>query len=194
MDKILELYKTFLDPMKRHKRYSVLSDGSRESIADHSWSVSVLALKLGDFFQWEETDELIKYLLLHDLDEAVIGDIPYNTQKTNPGIVRVRKAANKATLDLLPNSLKTYMRSSNLSKRTKALAKFCDKLDWTLQTITPYEIGSVFETVQMQSHYLDEFFYKSRTLFKDSTAGELEFLDELEEILKNYTKREVANV
>jgi putative hydrolase of HD superfamily len=45
-----------------------------ESVADHSYGVGLLALLLGKYFN-VDTDKAVRMALLHDLGEAVIGDI-----------------------------------------------------------------------------------------------------------------------
>jgi putative hydrolases of HD superfamily len=64
--------------LKRELRHSWLSDGRRESVAEHSWSMSLLALLVHRHLaQPVETDRVLKMMIVHDLVEALAGDAPF---------------------------------------------------------------------------------------------------------------------
>lgn len=50
--------------------------GRRESTAEHSWRLSLMALTLGSELDGIDPRRLIELLIVHDLGEAVRGDIP----------------------------------------------------------------------------------------------------------------------
>jgi putative hydrolase of HD superfamily len=63
--------------LKRELRHSWLSDNRRESVAEHVWSMSLLAMVL--FNETEtEVDQLkvLKMIIIHDLVEIYAGDMP----------------------------------------------------------------------------------------------------------------------
>ena len=81
MRKLIKQYVDFhkkAEKLKTTTRHSWLTDPSRqESVAEHSWMLCLLALLLHD--QLETKTDLLKVLkmvAIHDLPEAVTGDIP----------------------------------------------------------------------------------------------------------------------
>ena len=68
----------FLDVMERMKdntRHSWTSGGRHESVAEHSWRTALMALLMKDEFAQADIDKVIRMCLLHDIGEAVTGDI-----------------------------------------------------------------------------------------------------------------------
>ena len=69
----------FLDRAERLKcntRHCVTSTGRPESVAEHSWRAALMAMLLGQAHPDLDTDRVIRMCLVHDLGEAVTGDIP----------------------------------------------------------------------------------------------------------------------
>lgn len=68
---------TIAEGLKRELRHSWLSDGRRESVAEHTWSMSLLAILLFNEIK-VEIDQLkvLKMIIIHDLVEIYAGDMP----------------------------------------------------------------------------------------------------------------------
>jgi putative hydrolases of HD superfamily len=64
------------EPLKHTLRNSWTSAGRRESTAEHSWRLALMALALADELPEADLARLLGLLLIHDLGEAVRGDIP----------------------------------------------------------------------------------------------------------------------
>lgn len=62
--------------LKDAPRHCWTSGGRRESVAEHSWRVSLMALLMADEFPDLDIDRVIRMCLIHDLGEALTGDIP----------------------------------------------------------------------------------------------------------------------
>lgn len=63
--------------LKRETRHSWLPDGRRESVAEHSWMVGLLALLLHRrLAEPVRLDRVLAMALVHDLAEALTGDVP----------------------------------------------------------------------------------------------------------------------
>lgn len=62
--------------LKKNTRHSWLSNGRRESVAEHSWRLSLFAFFVKDEFPDADMDKVIKMCIFHDLGEAFTGDIP----------------------------------------------------------------------------------------------------------------------
>lgn len=62
--------------LKNNTRHSWTSTGRRESVAEHSWRLCLLALLVGDEFPGADMDKVLRMCVVHDLGEAFTGDIP----------------------------------------------------------------------------------------------------------------------
>lgn len=76
--KILANIHTFIhqsEGLKRLLRHSWLSDGRKESVAEHTWRMALMALVLYRELEVEiDIAKVIKMILIHDLAEIVVGD------------------------------------------------------------------------------------------------------------------------
>jgi len=79
--------------LKRELRHSWLSDGRRESVAEHTWFIALMALlahrRLDEPVNLER---VLSMAIVHDLAEVEVGDIPYFETGD--------RKANKAELEL----------------------------------------------------------------------------------------------
>lgn len=75
INSILEVL-NIAEQLKCNTRHSWTSSGRQESVAEHSWRLSLFAFLLKDNFQDVNIDKVIKMCLIHDLGEALTGDIP----------------------------------------------------------------------------------------------------------------------
>ena len=62
--------------LKDTPRHCTTSQGRTESVAEHSWRVSLMAFLLGSEFPDLDMDKVTRMCLIHDLGECFTGDIP----------------------------------------------------------------------------------------------------------------------
>ena len=62
--------------LKDVTRHCDTARGRRESVAEHSWRLTLLAYLVSDEFPEADLTKLLKMCLIHDLGEAFTGDIP----------------------------------------------------------------------------------------------------------------------
>ena len=62
--------------LKDELRHCETSKGRRESVAEHSWRLALMAFFMKDEFPTLDMDKVIKMCLIHDLGECFTGDIP----------------------------------------------------------------------------------------------------------------------
>jgi putative hydrolase of HD superfamily len=69
---------TLSEGLKRELRHSWLSDGRRESVAEHSWQMALMAILIQPHLE-EPVDlgRTLEMIVVHDLVEALVGDVPY---------------------------------------------------------------------------------------------------------------------
>lgn len=84
--------------LKDAVRHCYTSGGRRESVAEHSWMMTVMAFFMRDEFPDADMDKVIEMCIIHDLGEAFTGDIP-TFEKT--------KEDEKREEDLLSDWIKT---------------------------------------------------------------------------------------
>jgi len=73
---ILEVIKLG-EKLKSEMRHSWLSNGRRESVAEHTWRVSLMAMLIEPYLnQAVDSARLLKMIIVHDLVEAEATDIP----------------------------------------------------------------------------------------------------------------------
>ena len=84
--------------LKDAVRHCYTSGGRRESVAEHSWMMTVMAFFMRDEFPDADMDKVIEMCIIHDLGEAFTGDIP-TFEKT--------KEDEKREEDLLSEWIKT---------------------------------------------------------------------------------------
>ncbi len=65
------------EKLKCELRHSWLSDGRRESVAEHSWQMALMALLAHPHLETPvDLGKALKLILVHDLVEAEAGDVP----------------------------------------------------------------------------------------------------------------------
>ena len=62
--------------LKDTPRHCTTSKGRTESVAEHSWRISLMALLLRHEFPEVDIDKVVDMCLIHDLGECFTGDIP----------------------------------------------------------------------------------------------------------------------
>ena len=62
--------------LKDVTRHAYTSGGRHESVAEHSWRITLMAYFLRDEFPEADMDKVIRMCLIHDLGECFTGDIP----------------------------------------------------------------------------------------------------------------------
>ena len=74
-EKLIEVL-SVAERLKDAVRHCYTSGGRRESVAEHSWRITLMAYLVSDEFPEADLKKLMKMCLIHDLGEAFTGDIP----------------------------------------------------------------------------------------------------------------------
>lgn len=124
--------------LKDTVRSGYTSGGRQESVADHTWRLCLMAFVLYGCSPEVDFARLVKICLVHDLGEAVSGDIPAPEQV---GVGDKAERERRDLLDLL-SPLPTRLRDEitalwdeyeSAATREARLAKALDKLETILQ-------------------------------------------------------------
>lgn len=73
--KFLEIM-SVAEKLKNNTRHSWTSSNRHESVAEHSWRLSLMAYLVKDEFPDVDINKVILMCICHDLGEAITGDIP----------------------------------------------------------------------------------------------------------------------
>ncbi|NEZ56247.1 HD domain-containing protein [Adonisia turfae] len=126
------------EKLKSVLRSSITSDGRKESTAEHTWRLCLLAMVFEDHFQHLDFAKVLKICILHDLGEAISGDIPAVNQVS--GIDK--SAQEREDLLLLMQPLNTRIREEflllweeyeNASTPEARAVKALDKIETLIQ-------------------------------------------------------------
>lgn len=74
-EKLIEVL-SVAERLKDAVRHCYTSGGRRESVAEHSWRISLMAYFVSDEFPEADFLKIMKMCLIHDMGEAFTGDIP----------------------------------------------------------------------------------------------------------------------
>lgn len=67
---------TVAERLKDTTRHCYTSNGRHESVAEHSWMMTLMVFFMRDEFPEADMDKVIRMCIIHDLGEAFTGDIP----------------------------------------------------------------------------------------------------------------------
>ena len=170
--------------LKDNTRHVWNKDGRQESVAEHCWLLSMMALLVADEFPGVDIEKVIKMCLIHDLGEAITGDIP-SFYKTKQDSER-EDAAVADLLKKLPDELSDEFTAlfSEMAEKKTAEAKLFKALDRIEACISHNE--SPLET------WL-ELEYTENLIYGTEDAAHSEYLAELREEVKNDSLRKIEN-
>ena len=134
-EKLIEVL-SVAERLKDAVRHCYTSGGRRESVAEHSWRITLMAYFVSDEFPEADLLKIMKMCLIHDLGEAFTGDIPA-FEKTD----KDRKVENKKVeqlTDILPEPVRAEWKAlfeemEVMETQEARLYKSLDKLEALIQ-------------------------------------------------------------
>jgi putative hydrolases of HD superfamily len=130
--------------LKATHRSAYTSEGQQESVAEHTWRLCLMALVLAPEFPAVDFAKLVKICLVHDLGEAIGGDVPAPEQarRREAGVATGKGDDERrdlmALLEPLPTAIKTEIAAlwdeyEAAQSAEAKLAKALDKLETIMQ-------------------------------------------------------------
>ncbi len=115
--------------LKDTTRHCYTAGGRHESVAEHSWMMTLMAFFLRDEFPEADMDKVIRMCIIHDLGEVFTGDVPA-FDKTPEHELREEKLLN-GWVDALPEPYRTEMTDlyREMAERTTLEAKIYKAID-----------------------------------------------------------------
>lgn len=124
------------EQLKCNLRHSWTSTGRQESVAEHSWRLTVLAALVAGEFPGIDREKLLLLCLFHDMGEAFTGDIPA-FEKTAAHETTEAQAVDR-WLAALPADIRPWLTDlwrefEAQETREAKLAKALDKMETLIQ-------------------------------------------------------------
>lgn len=102
-----------IDNLRSIIRFQTAPRNARESVAEHSFYVTAIVLKLHDYFDFNLEQALIT-ALLHDYAEVYISDVPHSIKAANPKLTAELEAAEtKVNMEKLSTEVAEHIEEFN---------------------------------------------------------------------------------
>jgi putative hydrolase of HD superfamily len=126
------------EALKNAHRSAWTSGGQPESVAEHTWRLCLMAMLLADGFPEVDFARLVKICIIHDLGEAIGGDIPAIHQVPGESKAAQERADLLQLLEPLPERMRAEITGlwdeyEAAATPEAKLAKALDKLETILQ-------------------------------------------------------------
>ena len=119
--------------LKFELRHSWLSSGRQESVAEHSWQMALMALLMHRHLEHPvDIEKTLKMILVHDLVEAEVGDVPFfdTGERKRLKAAREQQAIEKIRVALEPaTGQEIYDLWQESEAKATAEARFATALD-----------------------------------------------------------------
>lgn len=139
LDGILEFFRA-AEQLKNTRRSAWTSTGQPESVAQHTWRLCLMALVFAPSYPDVDFARLVRICIIHDLGEAIHGDIPAVDQVPGESKAAREREDLLQLLRPLPEGLRDEITAlwdeyEAAATREARLAKALDKLETILQHI-----------------------------------------------------------
>lgn len=202
--RILEVIKLG-EKLKSEMRHSWLSNGRRESVAEHTWRVSLMAMLIEPYLnQAVDSARLLKMIIVHDLVEAEATDIPAFDTMNNAELKKQKQLNEIKAIERIRDTLQgslgedvynLWMEFEQKETFEAKVANALDKLEAQIQH-NEADISTWLDVEHKMSFMMDKHtdFHPALTLFKDLIEEDAEVKLRDAGIDVERLKREVSGV
>jgi len=176
---------TLAERLKFELRHSYLSSGRQESVAEHTWRMSLMAVLIEPVLKVKvDTARMLKMIIIHDLVEAEATDISALDVLRNPSIRIQKEEREKKAIENIRNILKEtngqeiydlFHEFENKQTYEAKVANALDKLEVQLQhnhaDLSTWEEIEYDMTYMMDKHVV---FDETMTELKDQIEAAAE--------------------
>lgn len=169
---------TIAERLKDTTRHCYTRNGRHESVAEHSWMMTLLAFFIKDEFPEADMDKVIKMCIIHDLGEAFTGDIP-TFEKTTAN-EETEESLLYSWVKTLPENHATEMLAlyDEMTKRETIEAKIYKAIDG-LEALIQHNISDLSTWIPKE--------YELNKSYADDKVAFSEYLKELREEIRKDT-------
>ncbi len=171
------------EKLKCVTRHCDTTSGRRESVAEHSWRLALMALLVSDEFPEQDIDKVIRMCLIHDLGESFTGDIPAFDKQND------HRAAEKACLaqwvNSFPQPLKTQFQEllDEMDAMSTGEARLYKALD-NLEAVIQHNESDISSWLPLE--------YDLQLTYGADKVGFSPYLQRLKAELDIWTRRKIA--
>ena len=176
--------RTFLEALnvaerlKDTTRHCYTRNGRHESVAEHSWMMTLMAFFMKDEFPEVDMDKVIKMCIIHDLGEAFTGDIP-TFEKTTTNEATEEELLYSWVKSLPENYAKEMLNLyDEMAKRETIEAKVYKAID-SLEALIQHNISDLSTWIPKE--------YELNKTYADDKVAFSEYLKELREEIRKDT-------
>jgi len=167
--------------LKDTTRHCYTRNGRHESVAEHSWMMTLMAFFMKDEFSELDMDKVIKMCIIHDLGEAFTGDIP--TFEKTEDHEQTEEELLQRWVDTLPENTAVEMRAlyDEMAKRETTEAKVFKAID-SLEALIQHNISDLSTWIPKE--------YELNKTYADDKVAFSEYLKAVrEEVRKDTLKK-----
>lgn len=171
--------------LKDTTRHCYTAKGRRESVAEHSWMMTLMAFFMRDEFPEADMDKVIRMCIIHDLGEAFTGDIPAfeKTQADEKNEDELLGEWVKSLPEHYAKEMEALYREMNERKTLEArIYKAIDGLEAVVQ----HNISDLSTWIPRE--------YELNKTYADDKVGFSEYLKALREELRKDTLRKLGEL
>lgn len=164
--------------LKDTTRHCYTKNGRHESVAEHSWMMTLIAFFIKDEFPEVDMDKVIKMCIIHDLGEAFTGDIP--TFEKTAANVETEESMLYSWVKSLPENYATEMLAlyDEMAKHETIEAKVYKAIDG-LEALIQHNISDLSTWVPKE--------YELNKTYADDKVAFSEYLKGLREEIRKDT-------
>ena len=169
--------------LKDATRHCYSRNGRHESVAEHSWMMTLMAFLIRDEFPEADMDKVIRMCIIHDLGEAFTGDIP--TFEKSEENENTEEDLLYKWLKTLPEPQRIEMTSlfEEMKKRETTEAKIYKAID-SLEALIQHNISELSTWIPME--------YELNKTYADDKVAFSEYLTKLREEIRSDTLAKIA--
>ena len=179
--KLLEIMDV-AERLKDATRHCYTKNGRHESVAEHSWMMTLLAFFVRDQFPEADMYKVIRMCLIHDLGEAFTGDIP-SFNKTDAD----EKKEEELLINWVSSLPKPYAQEmqelyQEMAERKTLEAKIYKAMDG-LEAVIQHNISDLSTWIPRE--------YDLNMTYADDKVAFSEYLTKLREEIREDTKKKI---
>ena len=169
--------------LKDTTRHCYTKNSRHESVAEHSWMMTLMAFFIKDEFQEVDMDKVIKMCIIHDLGEAFTGDIPtFDKTASNE---QTEEELLFSWVNTLPKNYAAEMIAlyDEMAKRETIEAKVYKAID-SLEALIQHNISDLSTWIPKE--------YELNKTYADDKVAFSEYLKELREEIRKDTLKKIG--
>ena len=169
--------------LKDATRHCYTKNGRQESVAEHTWMMTLMAFFIRDEFPEADMDKVIRMCIIHDLGEAFTGDIPtFDKTETDE---KTEKDLLLQWVGTLPENFRNEMTAlyTEMEKRETPEAKIYKAID-SLEALIQHNISDLSTWTPLE-YNLNKTYADDKVVFSD-------YFKELREEIRRDTYKKIG--